>query len=137
VALPTFASHTLLLQQSIDISCQRGAQQQTCSSRFAAMGQIETCGDRQTDGHRTVSLTLLRAVSSTSNMPNKATIIATKNQNISTVNNADLACQFGLAVAVPDGLFVAGFSPTIDLGSARGSGVRAVVTGRGRGVQAP
>jgi len=39
--LPAFARRTLLLQQSIDISCAPGPQQQTCSSGFAA--------DRRTD----------------------------------------------------------------------------------------
>ena len=38
VALPTFACHVPLLQQSIDISCPLGPQQLTCSSGFAAMG---------------------------------------------------------------------------------------------------
>jgi len=47
VALPTFACHVPLLQQSIDISCPLGPQQLTCSSGFAAMG---ACWDKQIDG---------------------------------------------------------------------------------------
>jgi len=54
----------LLLQQSIDISCWPGPQQQTCSSGFVA---VRPWWDRQTerrtnqwmDGHLTVSETLL------------------------------------------------------------------------------
>jgi len=38
VALPSFARRTPLLQQSIDISCPPGPQQQTCSSGFAFIG---------------------------------------------------------------------------------------------------
>ena len=52
VALLEFARRTPLLQQSINISCPPGPQQQTCSSGFAAVGPY---WDRQTDGHRTVS----------------------------------------------------------------------------------
>jgi len=36
VALLAFARRTPLLQQSVDISCLPGPQQQTCSSAFAA-----------------------------------------------------------------------------------------------------
>jgi len=46
VALPAFARRTPLLQQSIDISCLPGPQQQTCSSRIVAVGP---CWDRLTD----------------------------------------------------------------------------------------
>ena len=55
----------VLLQQSIDISCVPGLQQEICCSRFAAVGP---CCDRQTDRqmdrswsdrHHTVSQTLL------------------------------------------------------------------------------
>jgi len=38
VALPAFACRTLLLQQSIDISCLSGPQQQTCCCMFAPVG---------------------------------------------------------------------------------------------------
>jgi len=38
VALPAFARRTPLLQQSIDVTCSPGPQQQTCSSGFAAVG---------------------------------------------------------------------------------------------------
>jgi len=38
VALPAFTCNMLLLQQLKDISCQLGQQQQSCSSRFAAVG---------------------------------------------------------------------------------------------------
>ena len=53
VALPAFASRPPLLQQSIEISCPPGLQQQTCSSVFVAVGP---CWDRQTDRHRNVPL---------------------------------------------------------------------------------
>jgi len=56
-ALPAFVRRTPLLQQSIDISCRSGPEQQTFSSGFAAVGPR---WDKQTDGHRTVSQTLLR-----------------------------------------------------------------------------
>jgi len=46
VALPAFARRTPLLQQSINISCPPGSQQQTCTSGFAA---VRPCWDRQTD----------------------------------------------------------------------------------------
>ena len=38
VALPAFASRPPLLQQSIEISCPPGSQQQTCSSGFVTVG---------------------------------------------------------------------------------------------------
>jgi len=51
VALPAFARRCCLapaVQQSIDISCPPGPQQQTCSSGFAAVGHAETY--KRTDG---------------------------------------------------------------------------------------
>jgi len=51
VALPAFACRKPLLltagQQSIDIFCPPGPQQQTCSSGFAV---VDPFWDRQTDG---------------------------------------------------------------------------------------
>ena len=43
----TACIHTLLLQQSTDMSCPPGVQQWTCSKGFAAVGP---CWDRETDG---------------------------------------------------------------------------------------
>jgi len=54
VALPAFARRTPLLQQLVNISCPLGPGQQTCG--FAGVDSFWT---RQTDGHRTVSWTLL------------------------------------------------------------------------------
>jgi len=49
------------VQQSIDISCPPGPQQQTCSSGFAPVGPCwNRQTDIQTDGHRTITQTLLR-----------------------------------------------------------------------------
>ena len=49
------------MQQSIDISCPPGPQQQTCSSGFAPVGPCwNRQTDIQTDGHRTITQTLLR-----------------------------------------------------------------------------
>jgi len=48
VALPGFARRTPLLQQSLDVSCPPGPQQQTCSGGFAAAGMCAMLG--QTDG---------------------------------------------------------------------------------------
>jgi len=59
MALPAFARYKPQLQQLISISCLPGTQQQTCSSRFATVAALGPCWDRQTDGHRTVSQTLL------------------------------------------------------------------------------
>ena len=44
------------VQQSIDISCPPGQQQQTYNSWFADVGP---CWDRQADGQRTVTLLLI------------------------------------------------------------------------------
>ena len=53
VALPAFARRTLLLQQSIDISCPPGPQQQTCSIDFIAAGpHWDKRSDGQTDGRK-------------------------------------------------------------------------------------
>jgi len=56
VALPAFACRKPLLlragQQSIDIFCPPGPQQQTRSSGIAV---VDPFWDRQTDGHRTVT----------------------------------------------------------------------------------
>jgi len=42
VALPAFARRCGAAQQSIDISCRSGPQQQTCSSGFVAVGHAGT-----------------------------------------------------------------------------------------------
>jgi len=53
VALPAFARRTLLLQQSIDISCRRARSSKPEASILSLRAHIGTSGrtDRQTDGN--------------------------------------------------------------------------------------
>jgi len=53
MALPPFARHTPLLQQSIDISCPPGPQQQTCSSGLIKI-DFKTAVDRGSTSDRPV-----------------------------------------------------------------------------------